>query len=167
MFPSNGGPCGRIIQAGEAGFSVEGRVFCPDCFSAPNDGSIPFTEGTVPVDGQCGQMLMPPPPAEPSPLDPPLEAHPLLQPAIEPAAQEDDGLVDYAAYVGEMVGDENLPLPYADWMKGEALKRATASIKTSGVEAASLAEIIDEAVQSVIRLTEAAYQLGQDEVYDA
>ncbi len=155
----NDGPCGRIINAGEAGFSIAGRVFCPSCFSAPNDGSTSYTEGVVPVDGRCGQMLEPPPSAEPSPLDPPLEVSPVPQ-----SAAQDSPLLDYVTYVDETVAGQNLPLSFADWDKAEKLKRATAAIKTRGIEAVNLTEILDEAVPAIIGLVEAAYRLGLSEI---
>ena len=157
-MPRNDGPCGRTIRAGESGFSIDGRLFCPSCFSAPNDGSVSYTEGMVPVDGRCGQVIEPAPVAEPSPLDPPLEVFPLPQPA-----DQDNWLGEYAVYVEGKVAAEELPLPYVDWREAEALRRATAAVKTVNVAAESFTEILDEGVQAIIRLLEAAHALGQND----
>ena len=133
-------------------------MFCPSCFSTPNDGSVPYTEGTVPVDGWCGQMLEPSPAVEPSPLDGPLEVSPVPQPAAQ-----DSPLLDYVTYVDAVVADEKVPLSYADWKIEEKIRRATAAFKTIGVAAPNLTEILDEAVQAIIGLVEAAYKLGLSE----
>ena len=161
MVARNDGPCGRVVQAGESGFSIGGRLFCPSCFSAPNDGSISYTEGTVPVAGRCGQMLEPPPAAEPSPLDAPLEVSPLPQ-----LDAQDSPLLDYVTYVDAVVAEEEVPLSYEDWQKAEALRRATAAVKTIDVEAESLAEVIDEGIRAIIGLIEAAYRLGLSDTED-
>lgn len=151
-MPASQNVCGRAVAEGSTAYSFDGVVICSGCFKTP-DVSVEYVEGKLPVDGVCGRLLQPQPPA--SPLDEvPPEGH--LEAPEQPAELSPEvvgRLEEYAQYLQQAVAAGLDSLPYSEWLEMEE-----ASTPAGNVE---LGEIMDETVQMALRLVERAYALGK------